>query len=37
VGLVSSYAGVSTWRVSAWNLPYALTYLGLLLLTLALL
>ncbi len=37
VGLVSSYAGVSTWRVAAWNLPCALSYLALLMLTLALL
>jgi hypothetical protein len=35
VGLVSSYAGVPAWRVAAWNLPYALVYLALLLLTLA--
>lgn len=35
VGLVSSYAGAPAWRVAAWNLPYALVYLVLLLLTLA--
>lgn len=37
VGLVSSFAGVSPWRVVAWSLPYSLSFLGLLLLTLVLL
>lgn len=37
VGLVSSFAGVSPWRVVGWSLPYAMTYLVLLLVTLAIL